>query len=251
MLRELTDKLREQTGFEVFQFGRIEGISDFDDSMDCYTRAVHNLRNPEKGYDTTIQRATRIYTGGDTSSVKDFNVASYGLLPKKTETFKDTYEQVKRKGLPGLLGLKKTISAGQRVSRTDFKDSQPLSDIITVDSDLPAHFTRFTFKTNIRDKSGRPCSNPSFTMICDEGLMKQTIKYLKDHPQEYLEFLEQMLPRSKYPNVRKGILDKADEIKKILFLKAEKVPTSTHETRNGWELHKGIYERYGETVSVA
>lgn len=261
-IQDLVERIRNESGFEVFVgSGGREDLNDWHDGEGDklnYIRAICNLKNPSTNVDVGSKISRAVWTtlggapGGEPYREHNLNVVSYGLLPKEKKvpvasiTYQDTE---KREGLLGRLGLTKQERKEMPRTKTIYDGSQPLNDIVNTDNSGDAYFINLTIRADILDDRKRICPiPPSLTILGDKDFITTIVSYLEDNPNDYMNIISSVLMQEKFPNVHKGIVEKAETPNTIVFIDADKIePTPWRGTRN---LERGVYDTYGRTVQL-
>lgn len=209
--QELAERLRDQGGFELYAHAYER--PDLNDFRGGYTRAARNLKMNGDG---TIKENIISNKIGDIAPFWDFDVVGYQeKVPNKVYKHVPKLVRVKRSFFSGgLFGLTEEVDQGRE--QYVQVGNRKVSEVINLNDQKEAGYLHFGIRANVLDKSGRSGGMPALGVVCNSGLVGETVDYLANNPGEQYHLIGSILRDC--PNVTKNILGIAKPAKNLILL---------------------------------
>jgi len=244
-LESLVERIYSEAGFEIF-FHVCERpeLNDFyinsptkHGSHVNYIRAIYKLKKPieriysildqssgDMRFDVCSRTLQTSYLGNIYRISDGFDIVASGQLKPR----KETEYTVKKRLSPGVAFWYKLFRLKTpEESRYEIKYSGdvPLSKLIETSNNEPAYFISMTLRADINDDNNRSGEPPKLNIICNRELATAINDFIFENPDRYMDFIRMVLPKEKFPNVRKGIVDKVMSPTKIYFVNTRTIET--------------------------
>ncbi len=231
-LEEIAGRVLRESALEVYiqACGRARELNDvcfeggFHSKDMNYVRAVHNVSEDKLVFYSLDSLEPYLYPTireleARAKPFDSLNIVAYGPI-----------RYIERKGL---------------IFKKEVEKTAPLSDFVKNGDSKDAYFMKFVINADIRDSAYRNSPNfPVLTIVAPEQVVRQIVDYLRQNPGQYESLVRAILPKSMFPKVNAGILDKMKATGRLVLLDTEKVP------RDSQESMAEKVRKYGEQYTI-
>ena len=225
-LSNLISRIDKEAGLEVFLVNYTKEFNDWPlegtKYKESYIKAIKNTiinQNSELIFGSCIydQIFDKIHNHEAYNSSRIENVVFHGIFPIYLTTRTPKTRVVEKNIFWGLGGTKQVTEHYTQIDSTPGGPLRMMPLTTYKESEDISYFAQMDIKP--RDEVGYGRGQiPKLTIIANQELIASTISYLKENPNEYISFLNSILPAKEFPNVNKGIIGRAKQKNGLQFI---------------------------------